>query len=515
MRDGHLADPSPSGFAYHRELNPLFQRFCLLAHGFAAPAPRTDSVHCELGFAQGVSINIHAAAQAAQFVGAEAHSTSVASAQALADVAASGARLLDQDLQRLNERSDLPLFDSISLHGLWSGLSRADRSELVRFIDRHLRPGGVLYVHYDTMPGSAAHIPLHKLMSLFNQMGPGTEGGTPGRVRAALQFVKDITDIYPAYPAEAPLLAVLLDELSKANPQEVANKYFNPHWAPTYFADLCQQLQAARLDWACTATPAQTIQVLQAAAEDKQLLACTTHPVPQQQMGDFMANRDARCDIFVRGARRLGSMEQRRHLMDMRFVLLQGVPQVKAALGIAADAEAADAALANWLDYLGQAPLAARSARGLLEAADEQSWIDHMLMMLVLIGAGVAAPAQSEAEAAAVAPRCAALNQHLLEAAISSQDISALASPVLGGGLDGIDRMQQLFLLARTRLGADSQPEHWAVHIMQLMHEQGEYMLDTHGQRLPDEEHAAALAIQAHWFAQDRLPVLQALHIAA
>src|SRR3954466_3663092 len=47
-------------YGYYRETSPVFQRFCLLLRGLEPPS--AASAHCELGFGQGVSININAAA---------------------------------------------------------------------------------------------------------------------------------------------------------------------------------------------------------------------------------------------------------------------------------------------------------------------------------------------------------------------------------------------------------------------------------------------------------------------
>ena len=58
--DGYVTD-TEYVYDYQQELNPLRQRLLCLASGFAIPKPK---VACELGFGQGLSINIHAAASA-------------------------------------------------------------------------------------------------------------------------------------------------------------------------------------------------------------------------------------------------------------------------------------------------------------------------------------------------------------------------------------------------------------------------------------------------------------------
>ena len=59
--EGYFTDVAYT-YGCYRELNPLFQRFCLLAQGLDAPDPGAEGCHAELGFGQGVSFSLHAAA---------------------------------------------------------------------------------------------------------------------------------------------------------------------------------------------------------------------------------------------------------------------------------------------------------------------------------------------------------------------------------------------------------------------------------------------------------------------
>jgi hypothetical protein len=55
---GYVADIGYT-FGYYGELNPLSANLALLSAGIVPPEVKTA---CELGFGQGVSVNIHAAA---------------------------------------------------------------------------------------------------------------------------------------------------------------------------------------------------------------------------------------------------------------------------------------------------------------------------------------------------------------------------------------------------------------------------------------------------------------------
>ena len=64
---GYMADIAYT-YGYYAEVNPLRARLALLQSGIALPQNGTC---CELGFGQGVSINIHAAAGAGNWWGTD------------------------------------------------------------------------------------------------------------------------------------------------------------------------------------------------------------------------------------------------------------------------------------------------------------------------------------------------------------------------------------------------------------------------------------------------------------
>ena len=60
--EGYVADIGYT-YGYYTELNPLRTQLAMLNAGVAVPEIKTA---CELGFGQGVSVNVHAAASATE-----------------------------------------------------------------------------------------------------------------------------------------------------------------------------------------------------------------------------------------------------------------------------------------------------------------------------------------------------------------------------------------------------------------------------------------------------------------
>lgn len=55
---------------------------------------------------------------------------------------------------------DLPAFDCVMLHGVYSWVGPETRRAVVRFLDRFLKPGGVAYVSYNSLAGWVQLLPM-------------------------------------------------------------------------------------------------------------------------------------------------------------------------------------------------------------------------------------------------------------------------------------------------------------------------------------------------------------------
>ena len=111
--EGYVADIGYT-YGYYLELNPNRIPFALLNHRLAHGEVATA---CELGFGQGVSTAVHAAASNVQWYGNDFNPAHAAFAQELARVSGSDAKLYDDAFVDFCQRSDLPVFDFIALHG--------------------------------------------------------------------------------------------------------------------------------------------------------------------------------------------------------------------------------------------------------------------------------------------------------------------------------------------------------------------------------------------------------------
>ena len=137
---GYVADISYT-YGYYSELNPNRSRLALLTNGIPC---NNIKAACELWYGQGVSANIHASASTSKWFGTDFNPSQAGFAQELAQISENQAKLFDEAFAEFCNRDDLPDFDFIGIHGIWSWISDANREILVDFISRKLKVCGLL-----------------------------------------------------------------------------------------------------------------------------------------------------------------------------------------------------------------------------------------------------------------------------------------------------------------------------------------------------------------------------------
>jgi SAM-dependent methyltransferase len=505
---GYVADIGYT-FGYYGELNPQRVKLAFLNKGLVFPEFGTA---CELGFGQGVSANMHAAASVTEWHGTDFNPAQASFARELACVSGSGAKLYDEAFADFATRSDLPDFDYIGLHGIWSWISDDNRRVIVDFIRRKLRVGGVLYISYNTQPGWAAFAPMRHLMAEHAQV-IGSEGrGIVSRINDALEFAEKLMATNPLFSRANPLLGERIKQLRQQNRHYLAHEYFNKDWHPMHFANMAEWLEPAKVQFACSAHFMDHIDAINLTQEQQAFLADLPDPMFRETTRDFMVNQQFRRDYWVKGVRRMNSIERAEVLRTQKVILVihrHDVPmKVVGALG---DASLSEAIYSPILDLLeDHAPRTLAQIEVLVK--DQAISLAHIQQcLMVLAGAGFVSLVQDDAVTARARKRTDKLNAHLCLQARASNDIAHLVSPLTGGGI-AVNRFQQLFLLSIAQ--GRKQPADWASAVWETMAAQGQKVIKEGKTLETAEENLAELTAQATTFAEKQLPILKALQIA-
>jgi SAM-dependent methyltransferase len=497
-------------YGYYRELCPALLRLACLNAGMAPPTGKPLR-YLELGYGLGLSLNIHAAAGVGEFWGTDFNPIQVAQARALAEASGSGVNLLDDTFAEFAARGDLPEFDIVALHGVWSWISDENSRLIVDLIRRKLRVGGIVYISYNCLPGWAPSMPLRHLMKLHADLAAEATGMV-AKLDDALAFARQLIDSGALYFRGNPAVGERLKMMAGQNRNYLAHEYFNEDWRVTAFSDVAKWLDEAKLTFVASAHLLDHVDAVNLTAEGNKLLAGIKHPILRQSARDYFVNQQFRRDLFIKGPRRLSGLEQHEIMRSDAIVLAthaDDVPMnVRGALGEATLQEPVYRPVIEVLAEDNYAPkkFAQLVAHPKLKAL---ALVQLMSAILVLTGAGHVHPAQGSVTSART--RCRALNRYLCERARSTGDIQYLASPVTGGGVP-VPRFEQLFLLA-LQSGQKNEAEQ-AAFAWASLSGQGQRVLKDGKMLESPEENIAELTDVAHKFATKRLPILKALEVA-
>jgi len=505
---GYVADIGYT-YGYYPELNPQRVKLAFLNQGLVFPEVGTA---CELGFGQGLSANFHAAASVTQWHGTDFNPSQAGFAQELAAASGGGAKLYDESFADFTNRADLPNFDYIGLHGIWSWISDENRQVIVDFIRKKLKVGGVLYISYNTLPGWAAFAPMRHLMTEHAEV-LGSEGrGIVSRVDGALDFTEKLLAIEPIFSRANPQVAERMKMMMGQNRHYLAHEYFNRDWHPMYFAAMAEWLDGAKVQYACSAHYLDHIEAVNLSTEQQAFLRDIPDPMFRETVRDFMVNQQFRRDYWVKGRRKLNVVEQAEQLRQQQVILVAYRPDVSLKVtGALGEAELSEAVYAPILDLLADHK---SKTLGQIEQAVKDKGIaiaQVVQAVMVLTGAGHLALLQDEAVIGKAKKQTDKFNAYLCQKARGSNDISYLVSPVTGGGI-AVNRFQQLFLVSIAQ--DKTQPAEWAQYVWQILVGQGQKLLKEGKALDTAEENLSELTTQAQTFALKQLPILKALQIA-
>lgn len=496
-------------YGYYTELNPQRLALPLLAAGIAPPKVE---VACELGFGQGMSVNIHAATSGTEWWGTDFNPAQAGFAQELAAASGATVKLFDQSFAEFCTRADLPDFDFIGLHGIWSWISDENRAVIVDFVRRKLKVGGVLYISYNTQPGWASMVPMRELLIAHGDALAAKGQGIINRIDAALDFADQLFAAQPTYAAANPQVPQRIAKMKEQNRHYLAHEYFNRDWHPMSVAKMGEWLAPAKLSYAASAHYLDHVDAINLSEPQQALLNSIPDAGFRQLVRDFCCNTQFRRDYWIKGARQPTALERLEGLRTQRLILTSPRDAVELKVnGSRGEATLNEGVYRPILDLLaGHKPL----TLGQIEQQLTPKGITLAQILqaaLILVGRGDVAVAQDEAAASRAKKACDRLNMHLMQKSRSSNDLAYLASPVTAGGIT-VNRFQQLFLLA-LRQGRKS-PDEWARLVWDHLQALGQRLTKAGKALETAEDNLIELTAQARDFANQRLPILKALQVA-
>lgn len=321
--DGYTSDIGyTTGF--YREMMPRFVTLAALLQGQGAFDAARPFSYAELGCGQGFgTVLLAGACPHARVVGFDFNPGQVAHARGLAEAAGlDGVDIRDESFRQAADlpADALPTFDMIALHGIYTWVNRENRAAIVRFIDRWLKPGGLVYVSYNTLPGWAGMIPIQRLlMELTARDGAAR---SDQRLKTAMATIARLREAEPVFFKTYPAVGPRMDFFKDKDPGYLVHEFLHEGWEPLAVTDVARDMAAAKLTYVGSAALLENLEAMSLTKAAREAMTGITDPLLRELVKDHVINQQFRRDIYVKGARALPSAARQRVQADTMFVPL-------------------------------------------------------------------------------------------------------------------------------------------------------------------------------------------------
>lgn len=506
--DGYHADLEYT-FGYYSELNPMRLRLAFLNAGLSFPSIDTA---CELGFGQGLSINIHASASGVQWYGTDFNPTQAGFAQELARFSDNNAQLFEQSFAEFCSRPDLPDFDFIALHGIWSWISDENRTVIIDFLRRKLKPGGIAYISYNTLPGWASMVAMRHLLKEHVKIMGVSGQGIESSLNSALDFSEELLATNPHFLQAFPDVAERIKSMRMLSTNYLVGEYLNSHWIPMHFSEALTHFTEAKLKFACSAYYPDYFNEINITPAQQIMLDEIPDPMFRETVRDFCINRQFRRDYWSKGLRKLTSLEQIEGFRRQRVILTKPRSDIalKLSVGVLGEFELQESIYNPILDLLADHQIKSISQIEQETLLRGINFSQTVQAIMILISMGVLDAAQDDTVISSSKKQTDRLNHYLCKKVCNGETLNYLASPVTGGAI-GISIVSMFFLLAKSQ--GKNQVNEWAQFAWSILSRQNK-LLTKNGKTLETEaENIAELIELAKQFVHKELAILDALGV--
>jgi SAM-dependent methyltransferase len=316
---------------YLRDFKPMLAPAWLdhvaLVAGIEPPDRRGGFTWCDLGCGQGVTAAILAATHPkGMFHGIDAMTVHIDHGRRLAAAAAvRNVRFHTADFAAAGE-VELPQFDYIVAHGVYSWIDRAGQNALLRFIDRRIKPGGLVYLSYNALPGWARDLPFQRLVHELSRTFPGDSAA---RFAAAAKIARVLADAGVSALADSFIVKELKERPEDYTPAYLVHEFMPVAWRPLWVTEVRTAMAAIDLVPVGSATLSENFDWMVLDDPARNTLANISDANARELARDYYLDQRLRCDVFARGYRRLAPDERAERLLASTFALARPLCEVR------------------------------------------------------------------------------------------------------------------------------------------------------------------------------------------
>jgi len=507
QRHGYFTGAGYS-FGAYREPSPERLAFLSLLRSHRPPDPAGPFQLVELGCGQGLHLCLQAANYPqARFLGLDFHADHIAHGRSLAAAAGLGnVSFLQADFLELDTSpGDVVPWgeaDLVVAHGILGWVSPPVGACLLRLAERALRPGGLFYLSYNTLPGWLAALPFqHAVRSLQSQGNDGLPA-----LQAARQLFQGLREAKSQLFEAQPGLVRRLESLGRLDPAYLMHEYGHSQWQPLYSNQVIDQARQLGLSYLGNASLVENFDGVLPAAFRSQLQQ-QSDPLLRELVRDLLTNQAFRRDVYAKGLDplwprdALARIDQMRvlNLLDAEAIAEEGCFRFPLSFG---DVQGNRDWFLRLIERLGDQPRSVAELRQQLPATQSRPELLQNLALLLSRDAAVIVPPERDAGPGQ------RLNAHLAACVAAGAPYRAVACPLSGN----VRPCTDVDFLALHALHQSGPQVDLSVAIEEGLQALGRQM-QRNGQPMAEAERRAELNQLSERFRRRTLPIFQRLRV--
>ena len=408
---------------------------------------------------------------------------------------------------------DLPKFDVVTMHGVYSWINRENQQAILRFLDRHVVPGGIVYVTYNCMPGWSSMLPLQRMLIEYANLAADR---SDARFGEAASFARDLiaTGTHVLKDVEGVdkiLKGTIVTGGERQTLGYLVHEYLNQSWQPLYHADVARDMATAKLNYVGPASLLEQFRDLSFSTEQRALLDRIGRADVRETFGDYCLPRQFRTDIYVRGAARLSEHRRNAMLRETAIALQVPADAVKLSLTMpAGEVTLNEASYRPVIDALIDRGACTLGELAALPQAHGGNALPPLEIAGMLVGSRQAFPAVAFGQEAAQSVR--RFNTYAIDRIADEpmDTMRSLAAPLTASGL-GITGAERLMIDALRR-GVPEEEGPLGDWLAAAMDSRGETVMVEGKPLVESAEQREFAGTRVKTFLGSTLPVLRRLH---
>jgi Predicted methyltransferase regulatory domain/Methyltransferase domain len=303
LDDGYAVDV-PYVCTFRHACTPINLAFSALAGGFKATAP-ANFTYLDLGCGNGYQICALAALYPkGAFYGADFMAEHVEHGHAFAAAAKlPNVTFVETAFRDLLERIDtLPKMDFVCLHGVYTWVSAENRALIGQILQKIMKPGGLIYIAYNAMPGCAGASALQTLMM---ERARVTTGSSAVMAAEGLAQARKLANAGASFFAKHPSALERAITVESRGPNYMAHEFIGSEWVALPFGTVARAMADLGLDYVGQTDFRFSVADLELSPGLEAEIEAASDPIWRETLVDYALSTQFRTDVYIYKGERL------------------------------------------------------------------------------------------------------------------------------------------------------------------------------------------------------------------